>query len=235
MVHRSRALMNEDQKHHYRNGNENEESHEEQSPCGCCGCHEDADDTVLAGPRVLNSDVKAEGRTTLRVAGMDCADEVAAIERELKPLAGVAEVRVNLMRGTVTVGHDAGVSPEALRMAINKTGLRAQLAETGGEEDSASSARRARIVSVAISGALTGVGLLLKWTQAGPGWLPIAVFVCAIISGGWFIMPKTIGALRRFSLDMNVLMTVAGVRSFSHRPVERSGGGRVPVRTFRVA
>ena len=42
---------------------------------------------------MLNADVKVSGETTLRVAGMDCPDEVAAIERVLKPLFGVREVR----------------------------------------------------------------------------------------------------------------------------------------------
>ena len=41
--------------------------------------------------------------TTLRVAGMDCPDEIAAIERVLKPLAGVGDIKVNLMAGTANV------------------------------------------------------------------------------------------------------------------------------------
>lgn len=35
---------------------------------------------------VLNPDVQAGAQTTLKVAGMDCADEVEAIQRALKPL-----------------------------------------------------------------------------------------------------------------------------------------------------
>ena len=64
--------------------------------------------------RVLNANVAASGQTILRVAGMDCPDEIAAIERALKPLAGVGEVKVNLMAGTATIAHEASVTPEQL-------------------------------------------------------------------------------------------------------------------------
>lgn len=158
---------------------------------------------------MFNSDVEASGKTTLRVAGMDCPDEVAAIERVLKPLSGVREVRVNLMGGKVTIAHDASVQPDNLITAIASAGLKAQMDKAGENENSSASIQRARLVSVAASGAFTGLGLVLQWSEVGPPALLIGIFGCAIVAGGWFILPKTFGALRRLSLDMNVLMTVA--------------------------
>ena len=70
--------------------------------------------------------------TTLRVSGMDCGDEVAAIERVLKSLAGVREVRANLMGGTVTVAHEPSVTETQLIQAIARAGLKASGAESGG-------------------------------------------------------------------------------------------------------
>ena len=61
-------------------------------------------------------------QTLLRVAGMDCPDEIAAIERVLKPLAGVGEINVNLMAGTATIVHDGRVTPEQLIQAIGTAG-----------------------------------------------------------------------------------------------------------------
>ena len=49
---------------------------------------------------------------------MDCPDEIAAIERVLKPLAGVGEIKVNLMAGTATIAHDQRVTSEQLIQAI---------------------------------------------------------------------------------------------------------------------
>src|SRR5581483_2121773 len=91
--------------------------------CGdCCGGH---NHEAPKESRVLNVDVKAAGQTTLRVAGMDCADEVEAIQRALKPLAGVREVRVNLMGGKVIVSHNESVTSDKLIQAIAGEGLKA--------------------------------------------------------------------------------------------------------------
>jgi Cd2+/Zn2+-exporting ATPase len=194
--------MHEHKHSHRENDHDHERPH-------ACGCSHDCADKDTPENLVLNTDVKASEQTTLRVAGMDCAGEVAAIERVLKPLSGVREVRVNLMGGKVTVAHDKSVQPEKLVSAIASAGLKAQLdnAEAGG--DFTASAQRARMISVAMSGALTGAGLVVEWTKVAPAAVSIGVFMCAIIAGGWFILPKTISALRRFALDMNVLMTVA--------------------------
>jgi Cd2+/Zn2+-exporting ATPase len=62
---------------------------------------------------------------------------------------------------------------------------------------------------VIASGILTGIGLILHWTHAGPDWLTIAAFAAATLAGGALVFPAALGALRKFRLDMNVLMTVA--------------------------
>lgn len=159
----------------------------------------------LAGPQTL-----------LRVAGMDCADEVEVVNRALKPLPGVRDVRVNLMAGTVTVAHTAEFSPESLVAALGRNGLRGTLATAKAGGESSADRQRGRLISVVVSGIFTGLGLLLAYTPAGAvlgeRGFPIPqtiLFGVAIIAGGWFIAPKALGALRRRSLDMNVLMTVA--------------------------
>ncbi len=157
---------------------------------------------------MLNPNTEASAQTTLKVAGMDCADEVEAIQRALKPLAGVREVRVNLMGGKVVVTHDQSVTSEKLIQAIAGAGLKAT-SDEDEEHDTPADAQRSRLISVTVSGVLTGVGLVLQWSKAGPPALSIGAFAAAIISGGWFILPKAIRAVRRFALDMNVLMTVA--------------------------
>ncbi len=152
-----------------------------------------------------------ERNTTLRVAGMDCPDEIAAIERVLKPLAGVGEVKVNLMAGTATIAHETSVTPEQLIKAIGTAGLKASpMADEHGEEDEHDHrATRARLVSVIVSGVFTGVSLLFHWQNLFAPYGTIATALIAIVASGWLILPKALRALRHFSLDMNVLMTVA--------------------------
>ncbi len=149
------------------------------------------------------------GQTLLRVSGMDCADEVEAVNRVLKPLPGVAAVQVNLMAGTVAVAHTAAVSVETLVAQLDKAGLRATLATAEAATDSPADGQRLRLISVIVSGGFTGLGLALQWLKVEPEWVRVGSFGIAILAGGWFIAPKAFGALRRVSLDMNVLMTVA--------------------------
>ncbi len=174
----------------------------------CCAGHTHE---AAKEARVLNPDVKASSQTTLRVAGMDCPDEIAAIERALKPLAGVGEVKVNLMAGTATIAHESSVTPEQLIKAIGTAGLKASpISDEHGEEDEHDhSASRARLASVIISGVFTGVSLLLQWQNPFAPYGKVAAALIAILASGWLILPKAIRALRHFSLDMNVLMSVA--------------------------
>lgn len=157
----------------------------------------------------LNARATAEQLTTLNVEGMDCADEVAALERVLKPVTGIREFKVNLMAGKVTIAHEKRLSTEDLVAAVGKAGLKARQVAKGTEEEASGSAQRARIVAVIVSGIFTGIGLLMQWQNIAGRYGAIVAFAIAIVAGGWFILPKALRAVRQFSLDMNVLMTVA--------------------------
>ena len=171
--------------------------------------HDHSHDKQAAAPAVLNAGVHGERVTILAVNGMDCADEVKVLNETLGPLDGVRSVEANLMAAKITVTHNEGITPEKLIAAIKPTGMEAQVAQRGQKFGSGANAQRQRAIAVGVSGALTGLGLILQWTHAGPDALRIAIFVGAIIAGGWFILPKALAALRRFSFDMNLLMTVA--------------------------
>ena len=183
---------------------EREQKHEEHEHECCAHDHSKR----VKENSVLNKDAAGNRKTTLRVAGMDCADEVEALEQVLRPLKGVREVRVNLMGGKVTLLHDESVTPRQLIAAIAPTGLKA--AEDGSDDEAdVEGAKRRRQLAVGVSGVFTGLGLLLQWTKVAPEIVARIAFGVAIIAGGWFIVPKAWRALRRFALDMNVLMTVA--------------------------
>ncbi|MBI3289465.1 MAG: cation transporter, partial [Elusimicrobia bacterium] len=67
---------------------------------------------------------------TFRIGGMDCAEEVAVLKRELGPLVGGEErLTFDLMNGTMTVL--APVDPEKIIARVAKMGMSAALA--GGE------------------------------------------------------------------------------------------------------
>jgi Cd2+/Zn2+-exporting ATPase len=62
---------------------------------------------------------------------------------------------------------------------------------------------------VAVSGILTGAGLVLGWMDIGPEWLQTTAFAIATLAGGLLVFPAAWKALLSRRLDMNVLMTVA--------------------------
>ena len=142
---------------------------------------------------------------TFRLQGMDCSEEVAAIERALKPISGVLGVRANLVASTVTVYHDGSARSAKLIEAINKSGVRVQMDETpsnGGRIPLAS-------CLVGTSGLFAGIGIALQWLGLKETLWPDVAFTIAIIAGGALVFPKALRSLKTFSLDMNVLMTVA--------------------------
>ncbi len=146
-------------------------------------------------------DDAAEERFT--VDGMDCSEEVAAIEHALKPLDGVFGVRAEIVSSKVTVYHDGTLDRDTLASAINRSGVNV----TEGTQEASRPVLPS--VLVGVSGAATGLGLVLQWIQAHPVGLPEIAFLVAILAGGWLVLPKAIRSLGSLSLDMNVLMTVA--------------------------
>ena len=140
---------------------------------------------------------------TFRVSGMDCSEEIAAIQRAVKPLAGVLEVRANLVASTVTIYHDGSAQSSTLKQAINSSGVKVETGSEKGKELSKTA------LWVLTSGICVGLGILLQWMGFKAGWLPNILFAVAIVSGGWLVFPKALRSLKTFSFDMNVLMTVA--------------------------
>ncbi|XHR29282.1 MAG: heavy metal translocating P-type ATPase [Chthoniobacteraceae bacterium] len=171
---------------------------------GHCCCHDHGNQAIPPKETLLNPGATGEVQTTLKVAGMDCADEIKAIEDVLAPLPGVRELRVNLMAGKVTIFHGQSVTPEALIAAISTAGLKA-----APENQEIADNKLSRRASVALSGLFTGAGLLLEWFYNGPEAPRDVAFALGIAAGWWFILPKAWQSLKRRSLDMNVLMTAA--------------------------
>ena len=66
--------------------------------------------------------------TTLRVRGLDCADEADPLRDALQSRAGVRELSFDLLRGLMIVEHDeAAVTRDDLIAAVAAIGLRVEL------------------------------------------------------------------------------------------------------------
>ncbi len=142
-----------------------------------------------------------------RVEGMDCSEEVAILERRLKPIAGLEAVSADLMGQRLHVKYDAArLSTSVIVDAVADTGMRAWLEHE--EPAPSAEATRSRQRLVAASGAALVAGMALQHLDA-PAPLAIAAFLASVITAGIFPVRRAVVALRAHHFDINVLMVVA--------------------------
>ena len=140
-------------------------------------------------------------KTTFKVLNMDCPDEIKAINDALR-MDGVLEVKANLMASTVQITHLKNVSEELLKNRINSTVVKVVEHEATGNPNSP------RIIKVSISGVALVTGILIDYYLQNTIATNV-LYAISILVGGTLIFPKAYSALKRLSLDMNVLMTFA--------------------------
>ena len=161
-----------------------------------------------------------------KISGMDCAEEVTTLKREVGPIVGGEErLGFDILNGRMTVNNlSDDVPTRAVVEAIERAGLSAQLvtADSAVQEPVQGFWQKHRRVLLT---ALSGIGILAALvTQAihsgslslkvaeGQGGLSLAaksLFAIATLAGIWLVLPKAMGAVRRLQPDMNLLMTVA--------------------------
>ncbi|MEA9355797.1 cation-translocating P-type ATPase [Bacteriovorax sp. PP10] len=163
----------------------------------CCGGGSQAIAEEITSKNISSDDLK----TTFKVLNMDCPDEIKAINDALRG-EGVLEVKANLMASTVQIIHTQKITKEFLQKRINSTVVKVV------ENESPGNPNKSRIIKVAISGVALVAGMLVEHFLSNI-LIGNILFAIAILTGGTLIFPKAFGALKRFSLDMNVLMTFA--------------------------
>lgn len=162
-----------------------------------------------------------------RIEGLDCAEEVATLKRELGPLLGEDRLSFDILNAKMTVlPGTAPDSPERIIAAVKRTGMRAEpWADAGRAEEFAQDAGTRRTVMTIASGLCLGAGFTVHARLAGgplaalgaeglglTHGVPLsarALYGLGILAGSWLIIPKAWFAAKRLRPDMNLLMTVA--------------------------
>ena len=166
-----------------------------------------------------------------RIRGMDCVEEVNALKATVGKLPGIDSLDFNLIDGVMTVHQaEAQGDEESIRIAVRQAGLEAQAVDENNRSGAGAGEegwwrRHGRSVMCGASGALVAAGFLahlllhgdlLHVLTGGAGMehheYPLSViclYSAAVLMGGWFFVPKSWHALRRFRADMNLLMTIA--------------------------
>ena len=152
----------------------------------------------------------AAGAERYRVDGMDCAACAQTVQKVVAALDGVQAAAVSFGNATLTV--EGGVEPAAVSAAVARAGYRAApVARRRGSEPQAPFWRRgARTRSTVASVALLAIAVVAALAGA-PRAVAEPLYLASMVVGGWAIARAALTALRRRSLDMNVLMTLAAV------------------------
>ncbi len=170
-----------------------------------------------------------QSSVSFRIHGLDCAEEVSILKREIGPLVGGEDNLVfDIMSGKMTVTAVAIDTPvPELISRIGATGMRAEIwSEEAGRAENWWE-RNSRATLTVSSGLLVTAGVMVHAVLVG-GFakvfgsegvgihheVPLAariIYVLAILCGVRFVLPKAWFALRRLRPDMNLLMTVAVV------------------------
>lgn len=149
--------------------------------------------------------MESEIKSVFKVKGMDCADEVAAIQKALKKQY-ISAVDVNLMASQVTVLHGPKLEKDELKTLIETSGVKVVEEESRGFRIENALALRL----VVASGIFLGIGLVLEWTGSHT-MLSLAGYAFATMLAGYLVLPKALRALSKRTLDINVLMSIAVV------------------------
>ncbi|NND97766.1 MAG: cadmium-translocating P-type ATPase [Pirellulaceae bacterium] len=153
----------------------------------------------------------------LRIHGLDCAEEISLLKRELVPLLGDDErLGFDLLGGKLTIDTSStDITQADLMAAIAKTGLSAEAWQDDSQTRDVRPfwQRHRRVILTALSGLFGLAGLLtqlLIHDAAKP--VPLAavvLYVVAMLSGLSLVLPKAWRSLMSLRPDMNLLMSVA--------------------------
>jgi len=165
----------------------------------------------------------ASASMSFTIHGLDCAEEVAVLKREVGPLVGGEDkLGFDILNGRMTV-TGTGVTADQVCDAVARTGMSADLWVEGESPLHLPGywERNRRTILTAASGGflLAGIaihaaviGLLAAFTEDSTAWPPVgavACYVLSIVAGVWTVLPKAWVAAKHLAPDMNLLMVVA--------------------------
>ncbi|WP_206075954.1 cation-translocating P-type ATPase [Mesorhizobium sp. Z1-4] len=209
---------------------EKEHNHERSQVHECRRSHphvhsQDHGNRVCCGADAPEGSVVTAGRS-FQVNGLDCAEEVAILNRVVGPVVGGEQhLAFDVINGRMTVLDSAGiVSDEKIIKAVAGTGMGARPWNADNAETDRAVHLRKQARFTAVSGGFWAAGFLYHNVEtglggalglfAGHGEAPIplveaGLFGLAIVFGVWLVAPKAWSSALRLSPDMNLLMVVA--------------------------
>ncbi len=163
-------------------------------------------------------------QTIFLVQKMDCPTEENIIRNKLKGMAGIEELRFNLMQRELTVRHQLD-NEQPILDALAAIGM--ESVRKGAERENSGAHPTVGVnalekILVGISGAAALVAEISSWVGAEDKSLAVIVLsLLAIITGGIQTVKKAWLAVTTLTLNINFLMTLAVIGGRYRRMARR--------------
>jgi Cd2+/Zn2+-exporting ATPase len=160
-----------------------------------------------------------------RIQGMDCAEEVSLLRRELSKVVGVYELHFEIIQARMTVEFDPGrTSVAAIQAAAARVGLGCEAWDAGAQPDRVQRRVIVRRWLTAASLIFVVAGAVLQATGHGGGFMSVlahqshshdpnpgvvALFALAIAAGFAPFVQRAFISLRSVRPDMNLLVGIS--------------------------
>lgn len=146
----------------------------------------------------------------LHVQGLDCQDEKALLEKKLGALTGVGTLNVNIFSQQVEVWFDpARLAVQEIIRSVAETGMKA-IPLNKYQEEKILWWKEKRILLLVLSGLLTISGYAVQKLFQFHNFSH-ALFLLAIISGGYYPAKAGLSAVRSYTMNINTLLILAAV------------------------
>lgn len=163
-----------------------------------------------AGYTVEQEDPRLSETTVLsiyQIQGLDCADCAGKLKTRLLQVPGVEEVELNFGTARLSLRHTCPSSTIIKLVRASGYGIR-PVSPGGANTLNSSLFRQQKVFLTVLSGLFIALGLLSSLADS-PAVISETAYLLAILAGGYYIGRSALYSLRSFSLDMNVLMTLA--------------------------
>lgn len=141
------------------------------------------------------------------IEGMDCSNEERVIREALKSIKGIEELKFDLVNHRLIVIHNTAEGK--ILKALKEIGFKAEFYHNKLHQKSSTRKKNFYQLFVLIGASLLVLsGLIAEYLELNPIFV-ITLFILAVISGGFRIFQKAFLSLKKFIIDINVLMSIA--------------------------
>jgi P-type Cu+ transporter len=166
----------------------------------------------MAGTR--NGDHSKSGDVRLAIEGMTCAACSGRVTNALERTPGVRAAKVDLMLRQAVVTADRGVDPRTLVQAVVAAGYGANLEPQAAKETGPPLWQLVMVIGLTLPFLLQMAMMALGFRWALDGWTQLALASPVMLLGVVRFYPGAIGAIRRASGNMDVLVALGSTAAF---------------------